>query len=75
MSLINFKSNFNEDYLKMADELLRVITVAVVVHILKFYSDGETGILFNDSWLEATCFSLLGFIAYHLITKKLIQIT
>ena len=59
----------------MADELLRVITVAVVVHILKFYSNGETGILFNDSWLEATCFSLLGFIAYHLVTKKLIQIT
>jgi hypothetical protein len=54
----------------MMQEILRVITVACTVQLIKTMTFG--GEFFTDAWLEATSNTVLGFAMYYLVVKKII---
>ncbi|ARF09438.1 hypothetical protein Indivirus_1_61 [Indivirus ILV1] len=56
----------------MWNDIIRFITVAVVVHLL-FYTVDDYGNFFNEQVLKLLLYSTIGFIIYHLIVIKLVN--
>lgn len=56
----------------MWNDIIRFITVAVIVHLL-FYTVDDYGKFFNESVLKILLYSTIGFIIYHLIITKLVD--
>jgi len=54
-------------------ELLRVITVACTIQLIKTMTFGNP--FFSEMWVEATLTTILGFIMYYMVTKKIIIFT
>ncbi len=56
----------------MWNDIIRFITVAVVIHLL-FYTVDDYGKFFNESVLKILLYTTIGFIIYHLIITKLVD--
>ena len=70
MDSLEFKIDLDDEYIEMMQEILRVITVACTVQLIKTMTFG--GEFFTDAWLEATSNTVLGFAMYYLVIKKII---
>lgn len=56
----------------MWDDVLRFLTIAVVIHLLIFSVDNQ-GNLFDEDSLKKFLYLTIGVVIYHLIIKKLIK--
>lgn len=61
------------DRKQMIVDLLRAITVAVVVHLLHACKDNTP--MFNDELVYSVLFTTVGFAAYHIVTVNVIPHT
>jgi hypothetical protein len=71
--LFEINIDIDEEYREMMQELLRVITVACTIQLIKTMTFGSP--FFSEMWVEATLTTTLGFIMYYMVTKKIIIFT
>jgi hypothetical protein len=55
----------------LVSDLLKVLTSVVVAHMLKNYSKGMD--MFDNEFVMGLVYTLIGFTAYHVVTRNVIK--
>jgi hypothetical protein len=69
--MVNFSININKtDATQMWNDILKFLTVAVVVHILLYFVD-DYGDIFDEKSLKIFLYITIGLVLYYLFIKNL----
>lgn len=72
------ETDLNYEYVDLLNDVIKYITVIVVIHILLNYEYGRRTALklasglFTDDFLNLLIFIILGLMAYNLVVRKLV---
>jgi hypothetical protein len=72
------ETDLNYEYVDLLNDVIKYITVIVVIHVLLNYEYGRRTALklasgfFTDDFLNLLIFIILGFMAYNLVVRKLV---
>lgn len=74
-SIFKIDIGLSSTYAPLINDLIKQIVVRTVAHLLGLWAISQLSTAFNMNWLQNIGFVLIGFIVYHLVVKKLLQIT
>lgn len=72
------ETDLDYEYVDLLNDVIKYITVLVILHMLLNYEYGKrmtlklAGGLFTDDFLNLLLFIILGFMAYNLVVRKLV---
>jgi hypothetical protein len=72
------ETDLNYEYVDLLNDVIKYITVIVVIHVLLNYEYGRRTALklasgfFTDDFLNLLIFIILGLMAYNLVVRKLV---
>ena len=67
-----FKFQTEEDYANMINDILKMITILVVVNILMYINSPSQNTILSLVYLKLCIFIILGLVTYWLIVKNII---
>lgn len=74
-SVLKVDLGLSSEYAPMINDIVKQIVIRTVSHLLGLWVVNQLGNAFNINWMQNTAFILIGFMVYHLIVKKILQIT
>ena len=69
-SLFNYQTE--EDYALMFNDIIKMITILVIVNVLMFINNPSQNTILSLTYLKLIIFIVLGIVTYWLIVKNLI---
>ena len=75
MSLLNLDFGLSAEYAPLVNDLMKQATIRIIAHLIGLWAINQLGEAFNIDWLQSLMYVLIGFIVYHLVVNKLLQIT
>jgi hypothetical protein len=81
MSIFNIHLDLDNDYIKLIQDVYKILIILVIFQILVFYSDPSKNILtnaltsglLNDDFMTLLIFIIMGYASYYLIFDKIIS--
>jgi hypothetical protein len=67
-----FKFQTDEDYANMTNDILKMVTILVVVNILMYINNPSENTILSSVYIKLGIFILLGVVTYWLIVKNII---
>jgi len=67
------KISINDQYIPLANDIMRVVIILLVINVLMFITDPSKNTLFGDNYIKLSIFVILGICTYRLTINKLVM--
>jgi hypothetical protein len=73
MYFLNISERFGKEYIDFVEDVLRMITLQLIIQFMIFLHNPTMATLFNPAFFELLFYIILGVAFYHLIIRKIVR--